>query len=184
VRVEPGLVGGHCIPVDPYYLIYKSILHGYIPELMLSARAVNETIPKFVAHEAVKLLIKGNKNVNNAKILVLGITFKENVPDIRNSKVYEMIKELYEYGVNIYVYDPIAIKEEVETEFGISLINNLETYSPYDAIIFAVKHNVLLEDLTLNKIKDISSKPPILVDIKGVFSKEKADEKGFIYWRL
>ena len=184
VKVEPGLVGGHCIPVDPYYLIYKSILHGYVPELFLSARAVNESIPKFVAHESIKLLIKGNKNVKGAKVLILGITFKENVPDIRNSKVYELIQELKDYEVEIFVYDPVANEEEVFNEFGIKLIKDIHSGKPYDMVIWSVKHNLLVEEISLEILKKITSQPPILVDIKGIFPMDKLEKEGFIYWRL
>lgn len=184
LRFEPGLVGGHCIPVDPYYLIYKAILHNYVPELFLSARAVNESIPKFIAHEIVKLLVQSGKKVKDAKVLVLGITFKENVPDIRNSKIYELIKELKEFFVVPYIYDPVAHSDEVLEEFGLSLINKADEYTPYDAIILAAKHKVFLEEFDLNFYKKISSEPRILVDIKGVYSKEKAEKEGFIYWRL
>jgi len=184
VKVEPGLVGGHCIPVDPYYLVYKSILNGYVPELILTARAINEHVPKFVAHEIIKLLTKADKKVKNAKILVLGITFKENVPDIRNSKVYSLIKELEEFDTQIYAYDPIASKKEVKEELGIDLIDQIEMYKPYDAVILAVKHNVFLEEDLLLKVKEISSSPAILIDIRGVIDKEKAYKNNILYWRL
>ncbi|WP_297213927.1 UDP binding domain-containing protein [Thermodesulfovibrio sp.] len=101
---EPGLVGGHCIPVDPYYLARKSVEVGHFPELILAGRGVNEFIPLYIAHEIVKILIKAGKKVKGSKVLILGVTFKENVPDLRNSKVIELIKELEDFGVEIYVF--------------------------------------------------------------------------------
>ncbi len=184
INFEPGLVGGHCVPVDPYYLIYKSILSGYVPEFLLSARAVNEYMPKFIAHETIKLLIRSKKDIYNIKILILGITFKENVPDIRNSKVYEVLKELMDYGLkNIYVYDPIANEEEVCREFNVKLLKDVKKCVPYDVIIYAVKHAVFSKEFTINKLKSICSKPFILIDIKGVFRREDLNEE-IIYWRL
>jgi len=184
VRVEPGLVGGHCIPVDPYYLVYKSIIHGYVPELILAARAVNENVPRFIAHEVVKLLTKGDKKIKNSKILIFGITFKENIPDIRNSKVYDLIKELIEFGIQIYVYDPIADRDEVRREFNINLIDDPNKYKPYDAIILAVRHGVFLHEDLIKKIERLSSYPPVVIDIKGILNKDKAVKRGFLYWRL
>jgi len=121
LKFEPGLVGGHCIPVDPYYLAHKALEVGYVPELILAGRRINENIPIYVAHELVKSLIKAGKQVKGARVLVLGITFKENVSDVRNSKVFEVIKELREFGVDSVVYDPVAKEEEVKEEFDLEL---------------------------------------------------------------
>jgi UDP-N-acetyl-D-galactosamine dehydrogenase len=184
LRFEPGLVGGHCIPVDPYYLAHKSLEVGYVPELILAGRRINEEIPIYVAHELVKTLIKAGKQVKGAKVLVLGISFKENVPDVRNSKVFEVIKELREFGIEPVVYDPIAREEDVKEEFDIELERDYKAKAPYDAILYAVRHRVFLETFTLEGLKRLSCEPSILFDIKGVFERKDAEQVGFIYWRL
>ncbi|SHK54581.1 UDP-N-acetyl-D-galactosamine dehydrogenase [Thermocrinis minervae] len=179
LRFEPGLVGGHCIPVDPYYLAHKSQEVGYVPKLILAGRSVNEDIPIYIAHQVVKLLIKAGKKVKGSKLLVLGLSFKENVPDTRNSKVFPLCKELEEFGCDVFVYDPVA---ERELEESVNRIEDPIKYSPYDAVIFAVRHRVLLEEFTPDRIRSISTEPYILVDIKGIFSRKDVD--GFVYWRL
>jgi len=184
ISFEPGLVGGHCIPVDPYYLAYKSLQVGYVPELILAGRRVNEGIPRYIAHETVKLIIKSGKPVKDAKVLVLGVTFKENVPDVRNSKVFDMIDELKNYSLTVFAYDPIAKKEEVKEEYGIDLIEDIESFSPYDVIILAVRHQEFLKRFDLASLKGFLSEPPVLVDVKGVFERGEAQRRGFIYWRL
>lgn len=184
LRFEPGLVGGHCIGVDPYYLAYKAKQVGYIPRLILAGRGINEEIPKYIAHEVIKLLIKNSKNVANAKVLVLGFSFKENVPDVRNTKVYDMIKELEEYNINVIVHDPIADKNDALQEYGVNIVANYKDFSPFDAIIVAVKHQEFIENISLEHLKKISSSPPILIDIKGIFDKSLARDLGFIYWTL
>jgi len=184
LRFEPGLVGGHCIPVDPYYLAYKSLQVGHVPELILAGRSINENMPVYVASQIVKLLIKSGKGPLGSKVLVLGITYKENVPDIRESKVAPLIKELKEYGIRVVVHDPIAKKQEVEEEFGIKLTEDYTKDAPYDGVILAVKHREYTENLSLEKIKELCHEPPLLVDIKWVYNRREAEEKGFIYWRL
>jgi len=116
LKFEPGLVGGHCIGVDPYYLAYRARESGYIPQLILAGRGINEGIPKFIAEETVKLLAKAGKPINNSRVLVLGFTFKENVPDVRNTKVYDLIKELWEFGISTVIYDPIADEKAAKRE--------------------------------------------------------------------
>lgn len=184
LRFEPGLVGGHCIPVDPYYLAYKSLQVGHVPELILAGRSINENMPVYVASQMVKLLIKSGRGPLGSKVLVLGITYKENVPDIRESKVAPLIKELKEYGIEVVVHDPIAKKQEVEEEFGIKLTEDYTKDAPYDGVILAVKHREYTENLSLEKIKELCHEPPLLVDIKWVYNRREAEEKGFIYWRL
>jgi len=185
LKFEPGLVGGHCIGVDPYYLAYKARETGYIPQLILAGRAINEVIPRFVAEETVKLLVKAGKLVNTSKVLILGFSFKENVPDIRNTKVYDLIRELWEFGISIFIYDPIIDKKDIEKEYkNIKLLNNFKDHAPYDAIILAVKHNVFLKELDLKEIVKISTYPPILIDIKGLFHDKIKNNFDIFYWSL
>ncbi len=181
---EPGFVGGHCIGVDPYYLAYKAREAGYIPQLILAGRHINEFIPHFVAEEILKLLAKARKNILGAKVLVLGFTFKENVPDVRNTKVYDMVKHLRDFGIISYIYDPVADREAARKEYQIELIEDFEDFSPYDAVILAVRHKVFLEGLKLDKIKELCTKPEILVDVKGVYFEEAKNERNLIYWTL
>ncbi len=182
LKFEPGLVGGHCIPEDPYYLAYKARQVDFHPQLILAGRRVNDSIPQFIAQKVVKLLIKTGRVVQNSKLLIMGITFKENVPDVRNSKVVDLIKELQEYGIQTFVYDPIANPEEVKRYYGINLIWNLKENAPYDGVVVAVKHKEFL-DLKPKHFKEITKENPVVVDVKGIYPKEEF-AKEFIYWRL
>jgi len=186
LRFEPGLVGGHCIGVDPYYLTFKAQEIGYHPEVILAGRRINDYMGKFAAENTVKKLIKAGKAVKGSKVLILGITFKENISDIRNSKVVDIYNELKEYGIEVYVYDPYAYPEEVKEEYGIELVNDISKYKPYDAVVVAVKHKQFIEEFTLEKYKELmeNGDHPVLIDIKGMYSKEKAVSEGFLYWRL
>ena len=139
LKYKPGLVGGHCIGVDPYYLAHKAESMGYHPQVILSGRRVNDNMGMFVANKVVKLLISKNQIIANSKVLVLGITFKEDCPDIRNSKVIDIVSELRQFGVDVSVYDPHADKHEVLEEYQISLLDNLN--GKYDAIVLAVSHH-------------------------------------------
>ncbi len=175
LRFYPGFVGGHCIPVDPYYLASKSMEEGYIPELILAGRRVNENIPIFVANKIVKLLIKNNKLVKDANILILGATYKENVPDLRDSKVENLIKELKEFGIkDIFVYEPLIDKDKI---FGVENVKNLDKY---DVVVYAVDHEKFKDINIFNLLKDGG----IFIDIKRRFNKKCVEDKGFIYWGL
>ena len=182
LKFEPGLVGGHCIPEDPYYLAYKSREVGFHPQLILAGRRINDYTPIFVAQKVVKLLIKAGKVVQNSKILVMGITFKENVPDTRNSKVVDLIRELQEYGIQVSVYDPVADPREVKKYYGLDLLKDLRENAPYDGIVVAVKHKEFLE-LKPEHFKELVKENPVFVDIKGIYPKGEFSEH-FIYWRL
>ncbi len=172
LKFTPGLVGGHCIGVDPYYLAQKAIEEGYNPEIILAGRRMNDGMGSYVAHEVVKLMIKKQAKVNGGKALVLGITFKENCPDIRNSKVIDVIKELNNYNLEVTVYDPWANKDEVKEEFGVSLISEEENlHSQYDAIILAVAHNKF-KDFDIEKY---SSKTSVVFDVKAFLDKNLID---------
>ncbi len=165
---KPGLVGGHCIGVDPYYLAQKSQEAGYHPEIILAGRRMNDSMGKYVAAEVVKLMIRNEVPVKNAKILMLGITFKENCPDIRNTKATDIYHELISYGINVDVYDPWASPEEVKHEYGISILGQLNESANYDAVILAVAHQKFL---TLD-LKTFKSRGAIIYDLKGILPRE------------
>ncbi|MDD3179543.1 MAG: nucleotide sugar dehydrogenase [Opitutaceae bacterium] len=166
---RPGLVGGHCIGVDPYYLTFKAESLGYHPEVILAGRRINDGMGKFVAEKAVKLLIANDRPVKGAKVLILGWTFKENVPDIRNTRVVDIYRELLSYGVDVYCYDPEANPSEVRHEYGIELVPIADTDALYDEVIVAVPHRKLLRDFPIDRLTRCSAERPALVlDIKGV----------------
>jgi UDP-N-acetyl-D-galactosamine dehydrogenase len=183
---EPGLVGGHCIGVDPYYLTFKAESIGYHPQIILAGRRINDNMGKYVAENTVKMLIKAGKAVKGSKVLILGLTFKENISDIRNTRVIDIYNELKEYDVDVSVHDPYAYKEEVKRTYRIGLIDNVEDHQPYDAVILAVKHRPYVEGLGLERIKKMSSDGgrPILIDVKAFYPQEEARQAGFLYWRL
>lgn len=141
LKFTPGLVGGHCIGVDPYYLLYKSQCLGYNPQVILSGRTVNDEMGRFVASKTVKLMIRSGVKIVGSKVLILGFTFKENCPDTRNTKVVDVIDELQDFGVEVDVYDPYALREEVYEEYGITLLPALPELSTYDGIILTVAHD-------------------------------------------
>lgn len=172
LKFSPGLVGGHCIGVDPYYLAHKAETLGYHPQVILSGRRVNDNMGMFIANKAVKLMIQKGQNVHNSKALILGITFKENCPDIRNSRVIDIYNELRQFSLDIDVFDPHANHVEVEDEYGIKLIKELN--SEYDLIILAVSHN---EFLSLNYSKMIKSKTSIIFDCKSFLNKDIVDSR-------
>ena len=148
LKFFPGLVGGHCIGVDPYYLTYKAQMSGYYPEVILSGRRINDSMHKHVASSCIKELISKNYNISTSNILVLGLTFKENCPDIRNSKVFDLIEELNSYKLNISVYDPYVKNDKLLTNSEAKMLQSEPKYSEYDLIIHAVKHNEYEEPLS------------------------------------
>lgn len=179
---EPGLVGGHCIGVDPYYLAFKAESLGYHPQVILAGRRVNDYMGKYVAEQTVKMMIKTNGDLRNARVLIMGFAFKENVKDTRNSKVFDIYKELREYGIEVCVYDPVVLPDEVKSEYGIDLIDSVESHSPYDAIIFAVKHNIF-KGFGVNDVLKLFRKKPIVVDVKSMFNPSEFP-RDCVYWRL
>ena len=166
LHFKPGLVGGHCISVDPYYLTSKSESLGYYPEVILSGRRVNDNMPKFISSKSIKLLIKNGIDLNNCKALILGITFKENCPDTRNTKVIDIYKELSEYGITVDVFDPYASQEQVFNDYKIKLVNKLKKY---ELIILAVAHSDF-KKLKINKLK--SSERSVVFDLKCMLNRE------------
>lgn len=174
LKFTPGLVGGHCIGVDPYYLAQKAIEVGYDPEIILAGRKLNDSMGPYVARETVKMMIKNGARIKAAKVLVLGITFKENCPDIRNSRVIDIIEEFKSFDASVDVYDPWASKAEVQTEYGLDLICNAEALqSPYDGIVLAVSHQEFLK-LDIPKFK---SDKGVLFDVKSLFPTHLSDAR-------
>ncbi|NBI08140.1 nucleotide sugar dehydrogenase [Senegalia massiliensis] len=183
LNFTPGLVGGHCIGVDPYYFVYKAEQLGYHSQIILSGRKINDNMGKYVAENTVKTLIKADKKIKDAKVVVLGITFKENCPDVRNTRVIDIINELKEYGIDITVVDPLADKEEVFEEYGLELkpINEIKNM---DAVVIAVPHNEF-QKISLGDIKKLYwNHKPVLIDVKGMLDKKSAEDMNYLYWRL
>ncbi|MFS0491605.1 nucleotide sugar dehydrogenase [Leadbetterella byssophila] len=171
LKYQPGLVGGHCISVDPYYLAHKATQLGYHPAVILSGRRVNDSVAEFVASKVVKLMIEKDLQVKGSKALVLGFTFKENCPDVRNTKVIDVYHELREYGLEVDVYDPWADQEEVKHEYGLQLIESLPDAATYNSIILAVAHREFLE-IDLNTLK---KEKAVIFDIKACLPREIVD---------
>lgn len=179
---RPGLVGGHCIGVDPYYLTHKAEMIGYHPQVILAGRRINDGMAKFVAEKTVKSIIAAGFHVKGAKVNVLGLTFKENCPDLRNSKVADIVYELQTYGVDVYVYDPVAEADEAQHEYGIRL-DRWEDLPRADAVVAAVAHKELLA----RPLSDLQSKinpNGCFIDVKSQFDKSALQEAGYSVWRL
>ena len=170
---RPGLVGGHCIGVDPYYLIRKAQDYGYHPGLILYGRRINDTMGEYIANRVVKCMIKKDVPVKNAEMLVLGFTFKENCPDVRNTKVGDVVRVLKDYGINVSVYDPWARAEEVRDEYGIELTGSLSKGRKYDVIVLAVAHKEFLE----LDIPSLVSENHVVYDVKGCLNPEWVDDR-------
>jgi len=168
---RPGMVGGHCIGVDPFYLAQKAQEVGYHPEIILAGRRLNDSMGAYVAQEVVKIMVKAGKPVKDAKALMLGITFKENCPDIRNTRATDIYHELKDFAMEVDIYDPWASKEEVKREYGINLIDEISDMSDYSAVILAVAHDQFKE-LDFNKIK---GKGIVVYDVKSILPKELVD---------
>ena len=203
LNFTPGLVGGHCIGVDPYYLVYKAEEIGYHSQIILAGRKINDDMAKYVAENLVKNMIKADKPIKGATVAIFGITFKENCPDVRNSKVVDVINELSEYGINVKVVDPVADEEDLAYSYGINL-SNPEEIQGVDAVLFAVNHDEF-KDIKLEDVKklynnnrngiaqtnevaatsdDPNSTKDVLVDVKGLFDRAEAEALDYLYWRL
>jgi UDP-N-acetyl-D-galactosamine dehydrogenase len=189
LNFTPGLVGGHCIGVDPYYLTYKAEQIGYHSQIILSGRKINDNMGKYTAEQTVKKMINANKQIKGSKVAIFGITFKENCPDVRNTKVVDVINELKEYGVEVEIVDPVADKEDLKEVYDIEIINK-EEIKDADAVIFAVAHDEFAE-FNLDNIKDLYYQDAetdndgyVLMDVKGLFDKKEAEAENYIYWRL
>jgi len=169
---RPGLVGGHCIGVDPYYLTYKAQSIGYNPEVILSGRRINDGMGEYVVSQLIKRMIKNKQQVDGSKVLLMGLTFKENCPDLRNTKVVDIISELQEYNINIDIYDPWVSKVEAIEEYGLSLID--EPTNDYEAVIVAVAHNEFI-DLGAEGVRKFLKNDGLLYDLKSLFEKSESD---------
>jgi UDP-N-acetyl-D-galactosamine dehydrogenase len=176
---KPGLVGGHCIGVDPYYLVHKAQLLGHHAQIIGAGRRLNDNMPRFIARQVVKILISQGKVVKNSKVLILGLTFKENVNDMRNSKVKELIRELKEFNIICVAHDPYLYKEDTNKYFGIENKNLENTKEEYDGIILAVSHKEFKE-YNLEFLKQLCKKEPIFYDIKNMFKAEELKKHGFL----
>lgn len=183
VDFKPGLVGGHCIGVDPYYLMYKAQEVGYDSQIIASGRKVNEEMSKHVALEIVKQLISLGKVVKGSTVALFGITFKEDCPDVRNTKIVDIINYLKKYDINVLVYDPVADKDETYRSYNVELVD-YDEINNVDAIVIAVAHNefrkLSLDDLEQKYI----DKRKALIDLKGIYNKEEVEKKGIRYWSL
>lgn len=211
MRFTPGLVGGHCIGVDPYYLTYKAQEMGYHSQVVLAGRKINDGMGKYVAENTVKTMIKANRLINRSRVAIFGVTFKENCPDARNTKVIDIVRELDEYGVQTLVVDPLADEGDVRREYGIDLCC-LDDVHDVDAVIVAVPHQEFRDKLALDRIgsmyrvaevqldsdnadsheaaaasdclTQVCKQGRVLIDVKGMFDRREAEAMGFLYWRL
>lgn len=180
---RPGLVGGHCIGVDPYYLTHKAEEVGYHPQVILAGRRINDNMARYVARNTIKLMLQNGIDVPRAKVGVLGVTFKENCPDIRNSKVADLIKELEFWGAQVVVADPWADADEVRHEYGIEL-GKVDAQNPVDSVIVAVGHNEF-RSLSANELRNyVKCEKPVLADVKSLFDRTQMSDAGFTVFRL
>ncbi len=180
-RYSPGLVGGHCIPVDPYYLVYKAKELDYHPQVILAGRAINDYMPRHVAEIAIKALNDVGKVIRGSRVLIMGLTYKENVADTRESPLKEIIKELKEFGVDLYGHDPLL--DNIENEFDIKALSTLKDASGIDCVILAVEHDAYRK-VTLAELSRVMGERPILIDVRGFFSEKEAVSRGFYYRTL
>lgn len=207
LKFYPGLVGGHCIGIDPYYLTYKAEQMGYHSQIILSGRKINDDMGKYVAENVVKNMIRADKQIKGATVAIFGVTFKENCPDVRNTKVIDIINELEEYGIEVKIVDPVADQEDLWQGYRIVSCKT-EEITDIDAIIFAVPHEefktIKLQDLnrmfrrpnnvntdlmsevaaTVETSEDTKANNNVLIDVKGMFNREEAEDMGYLYWRL
>lgn len=183
MKFYPGLVGGHCIGVDPYYLTYKAEELGYHSQIILSGRRINDDMAKYVAENVVKNLIKADKPVRNAKVAILGFTFKENCPDTRNTKIIDIVTELQEYGINPVIADSVADAAEAKVLYGVEFVD-MNTIKNMDAVVLAVAH-AEFSDMTMEEVDAFFAEgTKVLLDIKGLLNRKEYEAAGYIYWRL
>jgi UDP-N-acetyl-D-glucosamine/UDP-N-acetyl-D-galactosamine dehydrogenase len=177
---SPGLVGGHCIPVNPYYLVARAKEVGYHPQVILSGRAINDSMPGFVAQMAIKGLNDVGKVIKGSKVLIMGLTYKENVADIRTSPVGDMVKELTGFGIDVYGHDPL-LEDSLIRHFGVKPLPRLD--KKMDAVILAVAHDQFRK-MSMKEIRNLMNEKPVLIDVRGMVEHEKAKKAGIYYQRL
>jgi UDP-N-acetyl-D-galactosamine dehydrogenase len=182
LKFRPGLVGGHCIGVDPYYLTHKAEKVGYIPQVILAGRRINDSMGKFIARQTIKEMIRAGHNIVGCRVTILGITFKEDCPDVRNTRVVDIIAELKEYGVEVQVCDPQADPQETLHEYGVTL-TPFKSLKPAVAVVVAVAHAEFRE-LTVTNVCHLTYGNPVLVDVKGIYDRAAFQAKGVRVWRL
>ena len=183
LKFYPGLVGGHCIGVDPYYLTYKAEELGYHSQIILSGRRINDDMGKYVAENIVKNLIKAEKAVKNAKVAILGFTFKENCPDTRNTKIFDIVKELREYGIEPVIADPEADAQEAKMLYGIEFVD-IKEIKDMDAVVLAVAHDSFSNFSIAETDAFFGEGKKVLLDLKGLLNRKEYEEAGYCYWRL
>lgn len=186
LKFSPGLVGGHCIGVDPYYLTYKAKQVGYHSQIILAGRKINDNMGKFVVENTIKNLIKADVSVKNANVAILGFTFKENCPDTRNKRVIDIYNELKEYGITALIADPEADKQEAKEEYNIEF-TDIKNIKNMDAVIIAVAHDQFktLTNKDLNKLfKDVNNENKVIIDVKGILNRKEYENLGYQYFRL
>ena len=185
LKFTPGLVGGHCIGVDPYYLTHKAEQIGYLPQVILAGRRINDGMGKYVAENTVKQMIKTGKVIKGSRVLILGLTFKEDVPDIRNTKVVDIVTELEDYGVEVLVHDPFADAAETRHEYGLEL-TALNAVGKVDAVIYAVSHKAFA-DMGVSNLERLCSSgngKGVIVDVKSILDRSEVEAAGLAYWSL
>ncbi|MBQ2785791.1 MAG: nucleotide sugar dehydrogenase [Oscillospiraceae bacterium] len=183
LKFYPGLVGGHCIGVDPYYLTYKAEQTGYHSQVILAGRRINDDMGKYVAENVVKNLIKAGKPVRNAKVAILGFTFKENCPDTRNTKIFDIVKELREYEIEPVIADPAADAAEAKHLYGVEFVE-MSTITGMDAVVLAVAHAEFAHFSMSDISKFFGEGQKVLLDIKGLLNRNEYETAGYLYWRL
>jgi len=183
LKFKPGLVGGHCIGIDPYYLTFKAEAIGYHPQVILAGRRINDGMGKYVAEMTIKNLIKADKAVQGSRVLVLGLTFKEDVADIRNSKVVDILGELHEYGVETVVCDPLADRDETRREYGLELVG-LDDAGQVDAMVWAVAHEAFEDIVPRNMSGLFRDGRGVVVDVKSILERRTIEEQGLLYWSM
>lgn len=185
LKFTPGLVGGHCIGVDPYYLTHKAEQIGYLPQVILAGRRINDGMGKYVAENTVKLMIKAGKVIKGARVLIMGLTFKEDVPDIRNTKVVDIVAELKDYGIEVLIHDPLADAAETRHEYGLEL-TDLDEVGKVDAVVYAVSHKAFAHIGTqqLGKLCSNGNSAGVVVDVKCLLQRNEIEAAGLSYWSL
>ncbi len=182
LKFKPGLVGGHCIGVDPYYLTHKAEKIGYIPQVILAGRRINDGMASFIAQRTVKEMIRAGVTVLGSTVTVLGLTFKEDCPDLRNSKVIDIIRELEDFGITVQVSDPMADPEEALHEYGVTLLP-LDQLKPCDALVAAVAHQEY-RSLSIDSLRALMKETPLIMDVKGVYDRASIENANIRLWRL